>query len=277
MKNGKVRVLRLLHQGNNSKTMLGVVSGRECVIKKYYARNAPEFLREKEALKLLHHPNVLCPFYTGRTKTLATDFVGETLRSFISRKDISAENLAKYSLQIIKALEHIHSKGLVHFDLKPENIVVRGDDLKIIDFGSAKYENEVIEANDLTNAYASLEYLVGLKTAHSFKDIWSFGCIFYEMICYEHLLHSKNTFKLVDEMLRVFGSPDKPAYSDLQIKHLDFVNVFGAVQTKYNEKFSKVDQKYHQIFIEVFKMNPRERISAKGLRKNSAWCFSQGR
>ncbi|ELA42346.1 CMGC protein kinase [Vittaforma corneae ATCC 50505] len=274
MKSKRIKVLQLLHQGNNSKTVLGMISRKKCVVKKYYTRNSLEFLREKEILGSLNHPSILRLFYIGKTRTLATDFVGETLRSLISRKNIGTEELAKFSMQILNALEYIHSKGIVHFDIKPENIVICGDILKIIDFDSAKYEHEIIKINNFTNTYTSLEYLVGLKTAHSFKDIWSFGCIFYEMVCYECLFKNGNAFKLVAEILQTFGSPDKSAYSDLQIKHLDFVNVFGITQkTQFHEKFSKISQKYHQILAEVFKMNPHERISAKRLKKDITKCF----
>lgn len=273
MKSRKIKVSGILHHGNSSNTVLGEILGRACVIKRYFAKNSEEFAREKEALKLLDHPAIIRPFYMGKTRTFATDFIGSSLRTLILSKGVTREALAAYAVQIAAGLSHIHSKGIVHFDLKPENIIVSGQTAKIIDFGSAKYENEAVKNGDFTPMYAPLEYLIGLTTAHLFKDIWSYGCVLYEMCCHEYLFENTNTFKLIAEILQVFGSPSAAAYADLEIKHLTFFNIFGH-KKKTCERLEEADPRLQEVFSKIFQMNPSARITAADLAREIAGVFS---
>ena len=110
---------------------------------------------------------------------------------------MTIEEVLKASLDILQALKHLHSIGLVHFDLKPENICIGHDGVfKIVDMGSAHTKEDMNESFQ-TNINSGKLYLTtvnyrppeafveveGCKRVHDEKtDIWSFGCIFYEML-----------------------------------------------------------------------------------------------
>lgn len=265
MRNKKIKILQILHHGNDADIVLGALSEKKLIVKSYHKRGNPAFLREKETLKALNHHGVIKPVFFGKTRSITANFIGKSLRAVISEGSIDTMRLVEYSFQMADALAYIHSQNIVHFDLKPENIMIAGENIKIIDFGSAKYENELITVNNFTNIYTSLEYLVGLKTAHAFKDIWSFGCIFYEMCYSKQLFTNSNTFRLVVEILGIFGSPRELGYKDLEIKHLDFFNVFCHPPSGKSEKFSKIDPRFHEILAGMLDMNPFERITANVL------------
>lgn len=271
----KSKYLKLLHNGNNSKTILISINNNKYVIKRYYMESSLEFLREFDILRSLDHKNIIKPVNITRFIAFSFDFVGKSLRSFILNKKLLKENVKSYSLQIVKGLRYIHSKDIIHFDLKPENIIIKNNIVKIIDFGSAKYINEVIKAQDFTNTYTSLEYLLSLSTAHYFKDIWSFGCIFYEMIFYRHIFENENTFKLVFEILKVFGSPTKESYKNLNVKHLDFFKIFGYSSDMFDQRLEKSDEKLKIIVKKMFEMNPFDRITAKDLLYELEEYFKQ--
>lgn len=198
---------------------------RKCLIKRYHCRNTGEFLRETEVLKVLNHSNIIKPFFFGNTRSYAMDFGGKVLRSFIENKSVSSEQAIAFASQIVDALNYLKASKIVHFDLKPENIVVYDETIKLIDFGSAKYENEKIALQDTTASYTSLEYLLGLQTAHAFKDIWSFGCIFYELLCFKQLVDADRAISAVSCILKTFGLQDESIFVGLDIKHLSLIHI----------------------------------------------------
>jgi len=259
----KIRMAKVLHNGNSAKIIFGSIFGRYYVVKRYFKRNTDAFVREREILRLLSHPNVVELFHSGRAQTLIFNFIGRPLREYIEKHSIDRNMLAAYTLQIASALRHMHSMGVVHFDLKPENIIVSGGVVKIIDFGSAKYEGELIKMGDFTPMYTSLEYLIGLRTAHWFKDMWSLGCIFYEMCCHEYLIEDKSAIRVAADIMRMFGSPSESGYSTLDIGHLDFFKIFGHVAP--DEQLSHVDQRYRQMLLGLLGMNPLDRTTAERL------------
>ena len=88
------------------------------------------------------------------------------------------------SYQILKSLTFLKKHSIVHCDLKPENILLKNrlskKDIKIIDFGSACFENEKIHSYIQSRFYRAPEVILGLGYSSSI-DIWSFGCIIAEL------------------------------------------------------------------------------------------------
>lgn len=272
-KNTATKTKKILHNGNHSKAVLAKYKNTLCVIKKYYSRNTKEFEREKCILNEISHENIITPVFIGRSRTIALEPVGETLRKYITDGKINRDNAVCFAKQITAALQHIHNCNIIHFDLKPENIIICGNTVKLIDFGSAKFTNEDIEFIDTTVAYTSLEYLLGLKKAYSFKDIWSFGCILYEMITQETIFKTSNAFSLISEILDVFGSPERESFSELDVKHTDFINIYDRKDKNFNLIFGQFSIEITSLFRRIFEMSPLKRISAAELAqelKNSS-------
>lgn len=158
------------------------------------------FIREAKAASALNHPNILTIHEIGEfegTRFIASEFVdGQTLTTFISSERLSLKKILDIAKQIVSALQTAHEAGIVHRDIKPDNVMIRRDRLvKVLDFGLAKLlENDASakSANPSLNStipglimgtpnYMSPEQARG--TDIDFRtDIFSFGVVLYEML-----------------------------------------------------------------------------------------------
>ena len=103
------------------------------------------------------------------------------------KKNFTQEEIINYATQIANSINYIHSKNILHRDIKPENILLSDGMLKLGDFGISK---ELSSTIDFTNTgvgtpfYISPEICNGKKYNHK-SDIWSFGCVLYELMTLE--------------------------------------------------------------------------------------------
>jgi eukaryotic-like serine/threonine-protein kinase len=159
------------------------------------------FEREARAVAALSHPNILCLHDFGTEHGLAfavTELLeGQTLRKRLANGGLPWRKAVELAVAIADGVAFAHGKGIVHRDLKPENVFVTADErIKILDFGLAKILNEELptaavetQASNLTKTgtilgtapYMSPEQLRG-EEVDARSDIFSFGCILYEML-----------------------------------------------------------------------------------------------
>ncbi len=164
------------------------------------------FEREAFAASALNHPNILTIFEFGAEDGrhfLAAEFVeGETLRQRLLGEPLTIGEILEISLQIAAALNAAHDAGIVHRDIKPDNILLRHDGLvKVLDFGLAKLSEPAalaggsIDTEGETMAqvktspgrvmgtvkYMSPEQTRG-KEIDARSDIWSLGIVMYELL-----------------------------------------------------------------------------------------------
>ncbi|MBL7187029.1 MAG: serine/threonine-protein kinase [Phycisphaerae bacterium] len=155
------------------------------------------FRREAELLASLNHPNIAVIHdiieQDESAGYLILEYVpGETLAQRIAREPLNLEEALSISQQIAEAVSAAHEKSVVHRDLKPGNIKITPEGkVKVLDFGLAKAsvgesrsgEAAVTQPGHVmgTPAYMSPEQARGKETDHR-TDIWSFGCIMYEML-----------------------------------------------------------------------------------------------
>ena len=161
------------------------------------------FIQEAKTASALNHPNILTVYEIGRAGDitfLATEFVdGVTLRDHMHQRPKLVEILDIAS-QIASALVAAHAAGIVHRDIKPDNIMVRRDGIvKVLDFGLAKLterQDSSITGEEATTvalvntepgailgtvAYMSPEQAAG-REVDARSDIWSLGVVLYEML-----------------------------------------------------------------------------------------------
>ena len=153
------------------------------------------FTREAQTLAALNHPNIAHIHgleESGGVRALVMELVeGEDLSQRIVRGPIPIDEVLPIAKQIAEALEAAHEQGIIHRDLKPANIRIRVDGtVKVLDFGLAKAIEPAIASSAAltgtgvmmgTAAYMSPEQARG-KSLDKRTDIWSFGCVFYEML-----------------------------------------------------------------------------------------------
>lgn len=170
------------------------------------------FKREAQAASSLNHPNILTIHEIGSENEdhfIVTEFVdGESLRQHLVREPFELHQVLKIGIQLGAALGAAHAAGIVHRDIKPDNIMLRRDNLvKVLDFGLAKL-NEPESAGETeqvtwalplttpgvvmgTAQYMSPEQARGLPM-DARTDIWSLGVVLYEMVT-AHLPFTGNT------------------------------------------------------------------------------------
>lgn len=145
------------------------------------------------------------------------ELLGESLYDIIEKKEYKKLDLKNTARQILLGLKEIHKQGYIHFDLKVENILFRGDssNLKIIDFGSAIKINKSRRPKiGQTRHYRAPEIMGGRKHWDEKVDIWSFGCIMMELYTGELLFNTHDTvehFMLIEKLLgvRIFNNREK--------------------------------------------------------------------
>ena len=149
------------------------------------------FINESKAVSMLSHPNIVRIYdvsVKGNLKFIVMERIrGITLKSYMDQKGaLSSKEVIAFSEQILRALEHAHSKGIIHRDIKPQNIMLlKNGTLKVTDFGIAKLPNaETVTMTDKaigTVYYISPEQASGKKTDQR-SDLYSLGILMYEML-----------------------------------------------------------------------------------------------
>lgn len=151
------------------------------------------FYREAQSAGGLQHPNIVTIYDMGEAGELpyiAMELVeGENLEQVIARRSTLPLTLKLvYSMQACRAFDYAHKRGIVHRDIKPGNVMLSKEGVvKVVDFGIARVlENSRTQTGLLigTFAYMSPEQYHG-EHADERSDIWSFGVLVYELLCYQ--------------------------------------------------------------------------------------------
>lgn len=156
-----------------------------------------------------HVIKLLKAFEFRKNRFLVFDNYGIDLYNYYKKNMIDNYDLKSFSYQIIKGLDFLHSFEIIHMDLKPENILVRNKHLKIIDLGSSFIEQPNMRKDYVQSRYyRSPDVVFGLKTTTKI-DIWSYGCILYELATGKPLISARTSKDLVIYYTHILGYPPK--------------------------------------------------------------------
>ena len=164
------------------------------ILKAEFSENE-DFLRrfrnESKAIAVLSHPNIVKIYdvgFTDEIQFIVMEYIdGITLKELLEQQGVLRwKDALKFVVQILKALQHAHDKGIVHRDIKPQNIMLFPDGtIKVMDFGIARFSR--IDGKTLSEKtfgsvhYISPEQAKGEMTDER-SDIYSVGVLLYEML-----------------------------------------------------------------------------------------------
>ena len=177
------------------------------------------FEREARSVASLNHPNICSLFDIGEGYMVMELIEGETLAQRIEKGPIPLDQSLKLATQIADALDRAHRAGVTHRDVKPQNIMLTRDGVKILDFGLAKSQAGPGPTEDTLTKVLTTEGTVmgtpqymapeqfGGKEADARSDIWAFGAVLYEMVTGRKAFHGSNYQSLVGAILAMDPPP----------------------------------------------------------------------
>ena len=184
------------------------------------------FVREAKSASALNHPNIITIHEIGEsagTHYIATEFIdGKTLSEYAKSNPLNFKSALEIAIQIASALDEAHSAGIVHRDIKPDNVMIRENGLaKILDFGIAKLsaplESDAEAATAIksgtspgmiigTANYMSPEQAKG-KVVDARTDIFSFGVVLYEMMAGHLPFEGETAMEMIGAILHKEPKP----------------------------------------------------------------------
>jgi serine/threonine protein kinase len=228
-------------------------------------------LREIAVLRQLRHPNIVelndVVQNEGRL-FLVFEFVDKDLKKYMeaTQGDLTMETIKSYTYQLLAGLEYCHVRGVMHRDLKPQNILISKDGvLKIADFGLARafvppirpFTHEVV-----TLWYRPPEILLGCKTYALPVDMWAVGTILAEMSTKRPLFPGDSEIDEIFRIFRVLGTPNEetwPGVTSLQDWNSSFP-VWPSLQL--SRLVPKLCEEGTDLMEQLMMIDPRRRLSA---------------
>ena len=271
---------RLIGQGAFGKVNIGlnILSGRVVAIKSFNKKslstngdNMKKILSETDLMKKLNHPNVtkiLEMFEDDEYILIAMEYInGGNLFSFVKKRRKLSEKTAKFLFrQIILGIKHIHSKKIVHRDIKLENILIDlNNNIKICDFGIGrilKNEKQLLYDKCGTPMYMAPEILLSSKTKgyEGFPvDIWSSGISLYIMLSGTLPFNLKNNES-----------------SDISEESNNNIELQYSIINKEPKKIEKISDEARDLLKGLLNKNPRKRLTIEQIL-NHPWLMENSK
>ena len=226
-------------------------------------------IREIAVLKSLQHPNivelrdVICD---GPRLSLIFEFMNLDLKRYLDRARIKPDLLKSYAFQMICGVYFIHSRGIVHRNIRPENMLINTAGLlKLCDFGTAVlYHKSLSSANDKVSMlwYRAPELLVDSPMYDFPIDMWSCGCVIAEMARGAVIFAGDSPVDQLMKVCKLIGPPERDDWPEfyslvdpeIQLPKPPFPGI---------EQLIPGDPDMIDLVRSLLTMNPAKRITAK--------------
>ena len=248
------------------------------------------FVREAKLASALNHPNIITIHEIGELGGLhfiATEYIeGETLKTRLEAETLTLKAILEIALQVVSALDAAHSAGIVHRDIKPDNIMVRRDGIvKVLDFGLLKLTAADRSAVDTegqtkmrvrtsagvimgTTAYMSPEQARGQEMDVR-TDIWSFGCVLYEMLANQQAFHGET---MTDVLANIIHQEPAPILAHRRDTPAELERIIAkTVRKNRDERY----QSAKDLFQDLQQLHTRLLVEAEIIRSGESDRVSQ--
>ena len=241
--------------------------------------------RELDILKELNHPNIIRLkhfFYTKGEKegnepeiflNCVMDYLPQTLSRILSinyqsRKQLDPFIAKLYAYQMLLSIKYIHSIGITHRDIKPQNILVdqKTNIIKLCDFGSAKklIQGQKSLAYICSRYYRAPELIFGATNYDSQIDVWSMGCVIAELVLGRPLFPGSSPSDQLVEIIKILGTPTKEDILSMNPQFQE--QKFPAIKpTPWEKVFRnrKIPKHFIDLISKLLVFNPTVRLTAQ--------------
>ncbi|XP_071961927.1 MAPK/MAK/MRK overlapping kinase-like [Antedon mediterranea] len=237
-------------------------------------------LREIQAMRRLSsHENILElqeVIFDKKSGTLALicELMDMNIYELIRgrRHYLQEQKIKNYMYQLCKSLEHMHRNGIFHRDIKPENILIRGEQLKLADFGSCRsiYSKQPYTEYISTRWYRAPECLL-TDGYYTYKmDLWSVGCVFFEVLSLRPLFPGSNEVDQIAKIHETLGTPEPTVLNKLRNKTRGLNFNFPQKKGSGLERMlSHASPESVELIYQCCTYDPDDRITAKQALKHS--------
>ena len=181
------------------------------------------FRTESQAVAMLSHPNIVSVYDVSHNENIeyiVMELVdGITLKEYMKKAGaLKTDEVLNFSIQIARALAHAHSKGIIHRDIKPQNVMLLKDGLiKVADFGIAALQNDIEESTNET--VGSVHYIAPEQArgaaADARSDIYSLGIVMYEMMTGKLPYEGKSDVEVAVKHMNTEAVPPRDIVPDI--------------------------------------------------------------
>eukprot|EP00095_Tigriopus_kingsejongensis_P005475 maker-scaffold491_size156641-snap-gene-0.33 protein:Tk05475 transcript:maker-scaffold491_size156641-snap-gene-0.33-mRNA-1 annotation:"glycogen synthase kinase-3 beta isoform x4" len=196
--------------------------------------------RELQIMRRLEHCNIvklMYFFYTSGEKkdeiylNLVLEYIPETVYKVArqyskSKQTIPVMFIKLYMYQLFRSLAYIHSQGICHRDIKPQNLLLDPDSgiLKLCDFGSAKHliRGEPNVSYICSRYYRAPELIFGATDYTTNIDVWSAGCVFAELMLGQPIFPGDSGVDQLVEIIKVLGTPTREQIKEMNPNYTEF-------------------------------------------------------
>lgn len=225
------------------------------------------FRNESKAIAILNHPNIVKVLDVGfgeRLQYIVMEYIdGITLKEYLDqRKDLRWKEAVHFTVQILRALQHAHDKGIVHRDIKPQNIMLLSDGtIKVTDFGIARLtRNEIRPATDGEKAIGSVHYISPEQARGEITDektdLYAVGVMLYEMLTGRLPFDGDNAVSVA--IMQMQSQPTLPHYINPDVPEGLEQITMKAMQKETDKRYQSAAEMLNDI--DEFKRNPSIRF-----------------
>lgn len=216
-------------------------------------------------------------FYYKENLYIVYELLGENLFVISSNPSqslkLKKENIKRITKQLLVALAFIHSQGVIHADIKPENILLANPinshrkslplvDIRLVDFGSSCYVTDTLTTYIQSKAYRAPEVIVGGRYDAKI-DIWSLGCVVAELISGKEIFAAKTLKEMLTKIFLCLGS--LPNEGKLLSVYVDEGGIIDQEEVEWEsiEEIVKGDEELADFLRFVLCVDPEQRFTAE--------------